>query len=152
MLCLSLTTAIAFQSCSDKEGCTDSAANNYDGDADEDDGSCTYTAGTGGNVTIVAYATHHGDTIINDSAYVDSVFVKFNTLSQPGVNASDYDLIVVGEAGEDHVHVEGLKRGKYFFYMTGWDPNSSPNRVTGGIPFEFTQTTGEIPLVIPVTE
>ena len=36
------STAFLGVSCKKEEGCTDSAAENYDGDAEEDDGSCVY--------------------------------------------------------------------------------------------------------------
>ena len=57
----------------------------------------------------------------------------------------------MGEAGENHVHIEGLKRGKYFIFIAGFDTTISA-RVTGGIPIEITQTSGEIDLDVPVTE
>ena len=144
LFCLTLIASLLiFQGCSDKKGCTDSAADNYDSEADEEDGTCIY-------VSINAYATHHGDTIINDSAYVDSLFVKFNATNLPGTDPSNYDLVKAGKAGEDHVRIEGLKRGKYFIFMTGWDPHAG--RVFGGIPIEIIQTSGTINLVVPVVE
>ena len=148
---LCIVAAGFFTGCGKKKGCMDPYSSNYDSKAEEDDGSCTYTAGTGGNVTIVAKPQHHGVPIISDSLHLDSAFVKFNTSNSPGVNPSNYDLVIVGEAGEDHVHIEGLKRGKYFIYMTGYDPGIS-QRVTGGIPYEITVTAGEIDLPVPVTE
>ena len=80
LICLTLTASLLFfQGCSDKIkiGCTDSAANNYDDEADDDDGSCTY-AGTGGNVNLVVKATHHNEAMVSDSFYLDSALVKFN--------------------------------------------------------------------------
>lgn len=103
------------------------------------------------NVTIVAFPKHHGMPIVSDSLYPDSAFIKFNATNSPGTSPGDFDRIVVGEANEQHVHIEGLKRGKYFIFMTGFDTVISA-RVTGGIPYEITQTSGEIDLDIPVTE
>ncbi len=108
-------------------------------------------AGTGGAVTIAAFAKHHTMYIFGQPNYVDSAFVKFNTQDFPGTNPSNYDLVLAGEVGEDHVHIENLKCGDYFIYMTGFD-TSINQRVTGGIPYSFTQTNGEIDLDIPVTE
>ncbi|MBS1658176.1 MAG: hypothetical protein K1X63_15860 [Chitinophagales bacterium] len=108
-------------------------------------------AGTGGEVTIAAFPQHHGKAIYNQANYLDSAFIKFNTQDFPGTDPSKYDLIVAGEEGEDHVHIEGLKCGDYYIYMSGWD-TSINQRVTGGIPYSFSQTSGEIDLNVPVTE
>ena len=108
-------------------------------------------AGTGGAVTIAAFPQHHTKPIYSQATYLDSAFIKFNTQSFPGTSPSDYDLVIAGEEGEDHVHIQNLKCGDYYIYMTGWD-TSINQRVTGGIPYSFSQTSGEIDLDVPVTE
>ena len=114
-------------------------------------GSCACDAGDGGAVTIAAFPQHHNKPIFSQANYLDSAFIKFNTQDFPGTSPSDYDLVLAGEEGEDHVHIEGLKCGSYFIYLTGFD-TSINERVTGGIPYSFTQTSGEIDLNVPVTE
>ncbi len=109
-------------------------------------------SGTGGQLTLVAKPQHHGSAILNKANYPDSAFIKFNTQNFPGTDPAGYDLILAGEtAGEDHVHIENLKPGKMYIYMAGWDSTINA-RVTGGIPVNTTQTSGELVVVVPVTE
>ena len=110
-------------------------------------------AGTGGDATVVVFAKHHGNIIWNHAGYPDSVFVKFNTEELPSNPTTNYDALFVGEAGEDHVHCEGLKTGKYYFYATGWDTTIN-QRVTGGmaIKIKYKDRKDEIDQDIAVTE
>jgi hypothetical protein len=59
----------------------------------------------------------------------------------------------VGEAGEDHVHCEGLHAGTYFLYVTGFD-SSINSRVTGGmsVKIKYKERKDEIALDVSVTE
>src|SRR3954466_4182439 len=75
-------------------------------------------AGTDGDATIVIFAQHHGRTIPNKTGYPDSVYVKFNTQELPSDPTHNYDMVFVGEAGEDHIHCTTLHTGKYFMYVT----------------------------------
>ena len=133
-----------------KKGCTDPISINYDKDAKEDDGSCEY-GGTGGSTTIVAKPEHHGVPIVSKIGWVDSAYVKFNTEDSPGSTPAAYDLVLAGEEGEDHVHIENMKPGKYYIYMTGFD-STIVKRVSGGIPVTITQSSGEVDVAIPVSE
>ncbi|MCX6199328.1 MAG: hypothetical protein NTY88_08930 [Bacteroidetes bacterium] len=111
---------------------------------------CT-EAGTGGQVTLVASPKHHVMAIVSGALYPDTVFLKFNTKDNPGANLTSYDTYFVGEPGEEHVHMEGLKCGDYYIYAVGYDSTIS-KRVMGGIPYSFEKESGEIDLNIPVTE
>ena len=138
-------------SCKEK-GCTDKLSINYDEDAEKDDGSCEY-GGLGGNATIVAYPQHHGRAIVSSGSYPDTAMVKFNAIEFPGFSPSNYDLILAGDSGEDHIHIGGLKKGKYFIFMTGFDTDSNTNeRVVGGIPYTLTSSSGVVDVNVPVTE
>jgi len=114
------------------------------------DNNCT--AGTGGAVTIAAFPQHHTKPIFSTGGdHTDTAYVKFGTQDFPGTNPASYDLVIAGDSGEDHVHIPNLKCGNYYIYMTGFD-TSINQRVTGGIPYSFSQTSGEIDLDVPVTE
>ena len=71
------------------------------------------SGGRGGSLTIVAFPKHHGKAIYNQPNYLDTIYVKFNKQDAPGISPSNYDTYFVGKAGEDHVHMEGLKCGDY---------------------------------------
>lgn len=119
---------------------------------DDDDPEPELIAGFGGNLTIVAKPEHHGDPIINTAGHPDSAMIKFNTQDLPGgTDPWLFDTVLVGEEGEDHVHIEGLKPGKMYIYMTGWDTTIN-QRVAGGGKINTTQTTGELTVTIAVTE
>ena len=110
------------------------------------------SAGTGGTFNIVAFPKHHESAIYSRPNYLDTAYVKFNTQSFPGTSPSDYDLVIAGEEGEDHVHIENLQCGDYFIYMTGWD-TSHNERVKGGIPYSLPENGPlDVDVVVPVTE
>lgn len=110
-------------------------------------------AGTGGDAILAIFPKHHGTPIVNHVNYRDSAFIKFNTDELPDNPTTNYDLLVVGDVGEDHIHVEGLKRGKYYVYCTGWDTTINA-RVTGGlaVKIKYSERKDEIDLDVPVTE
>ncbi|MCZ2277874.1 MAG: hypothetical protein LC117_08100 [Bacteroidia bacterium] len=108
-------------------------------------------AGFGGSVSLILKPEHHGKPIANQTNYPDSVFLKFNQLEFPGNNVSDFDHVQIGNAGDDFVRVDGLKRGKYFIFATGFD-TSITQRCFGGLGYEIAQDAGEIVLKIPITE
>lgn len=115
----------------------------------KDDDDCT--AGTGGDLVLVVSPKHHGEDIYSQGNYRDTVYIKFNTQEFPGASPSAYDLIAVGDSGEEHVHIHGLKCGDYYIYAVGLD-TSLGERVFGGKPFATTETSGEIVVDIPVAE
>jgi hypothetical protein len=150
MICFSFALfilSVVLFSCK-KRGCTDPNSLSYDKDATEDNGSCWY-GGLGGRTTIVAFPQHHGRTISSIQGHLDSAFVKFNAQDKPSDGI--YDLAIAGDSGEDHVHIEDLKPGKYYIFMTGYDTSIS-KYVFGGIPYTLQQTSGEIDANFPVTE
>ena len=99
-------------------------------------------AGSGGNVTVVAYATYNGISIPNYFTHLDTAFVKFGTTSSPGTKPANYDIYFVSEPGEDHIHCMGLKCGDYFIYRTAWDSIANVMRY-GGYGIRFSETNGD---------
>ena len=110
-------------------------------------------AGQGGDATLAIQLKHHGVVIPNQTNYKDSVFIKFNTDELPDNPTTNYDLLVVGTGTEDHVHVEGLKTGKYYVFCTGWD-TAINQRVLGGqaIKIKYKERKEEIVTDIAVVE
>lgn len=106
-------------------------------------------AGLGGEASILAFPKHHDDPIPNATIYI-----KYDAKEFPGTDVSVYDDADVASVhpGEDpHVHFDNLNKGNYYLYGIGFD--SSINQiVTGGIPLEITEKSGEVEIVVPVTE
>lgn len=102
----------------------------------------------GGDATIAAFVKHHSTPIKGATVYV-----KFDEQELPSDITTNYDLKIDGEANEDHVHIEGLRYGKYYLYATGFD-STIMQTVTGGIPvkIEWSERKEEIDIDIPVTE
>lgn len=113
------------------------------------DDNLTCNAGGGGNVEIVVFALHNGDTLVNYTQHTDSALVKFNATGSPGTSPGAYDKIYVGEPGEDHIHLTNLSCGTYFVYRTAYD-SVSGNRYTGTAVVSFTKTSGEVDTAITV--
>jgi hypothetical protein len=112
----------------------------------KEEATVTCTAGTGGGVTLIVKPQHHGAPINGATAHI-----KFNSQTNAGA-ISNYDMHVTGEAGEDHIHVTGLKCGDYFIYCVGYDSTISMP-VFGGIPYVIhSGQSGEIEVHVPVTE
>ena len=109
--------------------------------------------GLDGEATLVVKPQHHGSSIQSTAAYADSVFIKFGVKEIPADPTHDYDAVVVGEVGEDHIHIEHVKWGDYSVYCTGWDTTIS-DRVSGGVVVKIKRKDRkqEIDLPVPVTE
>lgn len=106
-------------------------------------------AGTGGDVTIIAYAKHDTTFLIDFKSHPDTAFIKFGTTKSPGTRPGIYDTFYIGLAGEDHIHCSGLKCGNYFVYRTAWDSVANLRRY-GGFGISITDTSGEKVALVPV--
>lgn len=117
---------------------------------------CEDNAGTGGNVNLKLNFIHHSWTVKNKPNYPDSVYVIFNTLDLPVLDANQlpakYDMIVTGKDTDAFVMVNGLKCGDYHLYGVAWDTKVG-KRVVGGIPHSIAESdTGEKVLTLAVTD
>lgn len=117
---------------------------------DDDDKPATQCiAGLGGDFRIATYAVHNGDTLLNYKSHPDTAYVKFGATTFPGSNTAAYDTYFVSEEGEDHIHLSGLKCGKYVIYRTAYnEPDST--RYQGFLSIDITKSSGEIDTAIIV--
>ena len=105
------------------------------------------SSGLDGEATIVSFAKHGNQTLINYSTHPDTVFVKFASTTYPTDNL--WDTVFISEAGEDHIHCENLSCGKYYFYRTAWDSLTNQTYYAGrGI--DIGELTGELDLIFEV--
>jgi len=107
------------------------------------------TAGSGGILSIVAYANYGSTSIPNYYTHLDTAFVKFGTLSSSGTNPVSYDTYYVGEPGEDHIHCFGLKCGDYFIFRTAWDSVNNVRRY-GGYGVSLPNADGGLSFIVAV--
>lgn len=109
--------------------------------------------GLDGDATLVVKPAHHGTPIASTAAYQDSVFIKFGVTEIPSSPTTDYDELIVGAVGEDHIHIEHVKWGEYSVYCTGWDPGIN-QRVVGGVTVKIKRKDrkDEIVVDVPVVE
>jgi hypothetical protein len=106
-------------------------------------------AGSGGTLTIVAYAKHGSISIPNYYTHLDTAFVKFGNTSSPGTNPANYNTYYVGEPGEDHIHCYGLKCGDYYIYRTAWDSVENVSRY-GGYGISISEISGDQTITVDV--
>jgi hypothetical protein len=83
--------------------------------------------GLGGNVTLIAYPTHHGWKV-----KWDTILVKYNGTTFQGLSPSNYDHMFLGKPNDTTVVCDGLGCGQYYFFAKGYD-SARQLYVTGGI-------------------
>lgn len=107
-------------------------------------------AGSGGDFHIHATLKHHNKIIYSQSTYLDTVYVKYNSLNSPGENLALYDTFFIGSLSNEMIMISSLKCGDYYLLGAGYD-TSVQSRVVGGLPITLgnSQTTD---IIIPVTE
>jgi hypothetical protein len=83
--------------------------------------------GLDGNLTLIAYPTHHGTKV-----YYDTIMVKYNGTTYAGGSAASYDHVFIGKPGDTTVICDGLGCGQYYFFARGYD-SLRKLYVTGGL-------------------
>lgn len=79
------------------------------------------------------------------------MYVRFGSKDFPGSAPTDYDMTVVGDANEEHVHIKSLRKGYYYLYSVGYDSTISAV-VTGGQSYKITSKSGDHDVDVAVTE
>lgn len=92
-------------------------------------------AGKGGNATLNVTPQHHGRNI--DSC---TIYIKYNTLDKPSNSTYDDSAKCMQVNGKPVATFSGLKKGNYYLFGYGWDPQISLN-VKGGAPKPIDQET-----------
>jgi hypothetical protein len=101
----------------------------------------TSTGGKGGNGILKVTPRHHTRPI--DSC---TIYIKYNAVDAPANGVYDDSAKCVQEGGLPVATFTSLKKGNYYLFGYGWDPQlSPPQHVKGGYAYqlqqEITQTT-----------
>lgn len=124
--------------------------------------SCCKDPGEGGDASLVVELRHHDKLIAsqNDSfagypqGFKTKIYLKYDAEESPGTSPDAYDRVIeAAGAHAEHIHVSGLKCGKYFIYGIGYDKDINAV-VQGGIAFKIKhkERKKEVDINIPVTE
>lgn len=110
---------------------------------------------------LLAYSCKKGDdtatlhvTPKHHTRPIDSckIYIKYNATDSPANNAYDDSAKCVQVAGVPVATFSGLKKGNYFLYGYGWDPQLTPPRhVKGGYAYPI-QEGGEQSIDLAVSE
>lgn len=91
-------------------------------------------AGKGGFTTLNITPQHHEKNI--DSCII---YIKYNATKKPATNVYDETVTVTHQDGRPMAKFPGLKRGNYFIYGEGYDPDVA-EPVVGGTSFTIIDT------------
>jgi hypothetical protein len=107
----------------------------------------TDQAGKGGKARLLVTPQHHGVNI--DSCMV---YIRYKSSDAPGDGRYDDSARCAPVNGKPVATFSELRKGNYYLYGRGWDPQISET-VEGGIPYTIPdETEASYPLTLPVTE
>ena len=106
----------------------------------------TIPAGTGGKAAITGHVMHHDDAIPNAMVYI-----KYGATELPGTTPNVYDDSTQASASDAHYKFEGLQKGNYYVFGTGYDTSCVCN-VFGGVSILISMETETVESNVPVTE
>ena len=126
LLYLCLAVAFIFTACKKEEGCTNSMATNYNADAEEDDGSCTYSIV--GVWTPTSMALESSYTYYQNGILIDSMDTSYTSTS----NDPDWEASTIEFTTNGDIKVDGEVIGTYTY---------SNNTLTANVDGEITTMT-----------
>ena len=104
-----------------------------------DDEDPTPVGGKGGNATLHVVPRHHGRQI--DSC---TIYIKYNAIDAPANGLYDDSAKCVQVGGLPVATFTSLRKGNYYLFGYGWDPNSTPpDHVRGGYAYPLTSETDQ---------
>ncbi|MBA3900188.1 MAG: hypothetical protein H0X62_08275 [Bacteroidetes bacterium] len=101
--------------------------------------------GVGGKNTLNIFVNHHNQAIPHAVVYI-----KYGQKEFPGEESNNYDQNITCDSNGE-AKIENLRKGHYYLYSRGYD-ESIEMAVTGGVPVEIRQKSGEKSVNLPVTE
>lgn len=108
-------------------------------------------AGHTGNVSVYVFMKHEEHQIGNLKNYRDTVYIKYNAVTSPGTEPTDYDSTFIGDYPSDFVLIPNLSCGNYFIYEVGFN-NIHSERATGEMVLKVEHNDGVMNVTIEGSE
>ncbi len=102
----------------------------------------------GGKALVKVHFHHHGK-----KAWKPVLFIRFNCKNAPSDPEQEYDIKIEAQTHDDHIHVEGLRYGEYYFTLLAED-SLTKEGLKGGVPVKiaWSERKSEKEIEIPLAE